>query len=108
MLSVIVIVTWLFSKVSTYPELGQIQNWPKKLHKLPEQPFLLHTLGNICELTTCLVECHCIRLDITLLCGTERNNLRGAQWGREMKRLFILEILLSALFCGRFDCFIVL
>ena len=23
---------WLFSKLSTYPELGQIQNWPKKLY----------------------------------------------------------------------------
>ena len=29
MLSVIAIVMWLFSKMSTYPELGQIRNWPK-------------------------------------------------------------------------------
>ena len=29
MLSIIAIVMWLFSKVSTYPELGQIQNWQK-------------------------------------------------------------------------------
>ena len=27
MLSAIAIVMWLFSKVSTYPELGHIQNW---------------------------------------------------------------------------------
>ena len=30
MLSIIAIVMWLFSKVSTYPELGQIRNWKKK------------------------------------------------------------------------------
>ena len=29
MLSAIAIVMWLFSKVSTYPELGHIQNWQK-------------------------------------------------------------------------------
>ena len=29
MLSAIAIVMWLFSKVSTNPELGQIQNWQK-------------------------------------------------------------------------------
>ena len=28
MFSITVIVTWLFSKVSTYPELGQIRIWP--------------------------------------------------------------------------------
>ena len=34
MLSVIALVKWLFSKVSTYPEphVGQIQNWQKKLY----------------------------------------------------------------------------
>ena len=45
-----------------------------------------------------------LRKWLTILCGTERNNLRGGQWGREMKRLCILEILLSALFCDGFDC----
>ena len=42
---------------------------------------------------------------LTILYGTERNGT--TLWGREMKILFILEILLSALFCSRFDCFIV-
>ena len=36
MLSIIAIVMRLFSKVSTYPELGQIRNWPKKLYMLEE------------------------------------------------------------------------
>ena len=31
MLSAIVIVMWLFSKLSTYPELSHIQNWQKKI-----------------------------------------------------------------------------
>ena len=32
MISAIAIVMWLFSKVSTYPELGHIQNWQKNLY----------------------------------------------------------------------------
>ena len=32
MLSIIAIVTWLLSKVSTYSKLGQIRNWEKTVH----------------------------------------------------------------------------
>ena len=37
MLSIIAIVMWIVSQVSTYPELGQIQNWPKNCTISPSQ-----------------------------------------------------------------------
>ena len=48
MLSVIAIVMWLFCKVSTYPELGQIRNWPKNCSEDIEiNPYLVSDTGNI-------------------------------------------------------------
>ena len=55
MLSIIAIVMWLFSKVPTYPELGQIQNWQKNCRRLKwlEQMLMATTNSNYEQFSAC-------------------------------------------------------